>query len=69
VSLWISDGSSRLELVRKGEIVVDLPKAKAAMHGKKVIFELDLGAGDAEATAWGCDLTEKYVEINGRYTT
>lgn len=69
VSLWISDGSSRLELVRKGEIVVDLPKAKAAMHGKLVIFELDLGAGDAEATAWGCDLTEKYVEINGRYTT
>jgi glutamate N-acetyltransferase/amino-acid N-acetyltransferase len=69
VSLWISDGSSRLELVRKGEIVVDLPKAKAAMHGKRVIFELDLGAGDAAATAWGCDLTEKYVEINGRYTT
>ncbi len=69
VSLWISDGSSRLELVRKGEIVVDLPKAKAAMHGRKVIFELDLGAGDKEATAWGCDLTEKYVEINGRYTT
>ena len=69
VSLWISDGSSRLELVRKGEIVVDLPKAKAAMHGRKVIFELDLGAGDGEATAWGCDLTEKYVEINGRYTT
>ncbi len=69
VSLFISDGSSRLELVRKGEIVVELAKAKAAMHGKKVIFELDLGAGDAEATAWGCDLTEKYVEINGRYTT
>jgi glutamate N-acetyltransferase/amino-acid N-acetyltransferase len=39
------------------------------MHGKKVIFILDLAAGKAEATAWGCDLTEKYVEINGRYTT
>ena len=39
------------------------------MHGKRVIFELDLAAGDAEATAWGCDLTERYVEINGRYTT
>ncbi|HJK22388.1 MAG TPA: bifunctional ornithine acetyltransferase/N-acetylglutamate synthase, partial [Methanocorpusculum sp.] len=22
-----------------------------------------------EATAWGCDLTEQYVEINGKYTT
>jgi len=39
------------------------------MHGRKVIFILDLGAGEEEATAWGCDLTERYVEINGRYTT
>jgi glutamate N-acetyltransferase/amino-acid N-acetyltransferase len=39
------------------------------MHGKKVIFDLDLCNGEKEATAWGCDLTERYVEINGRYTT
>jgi glutamate N-acetyltransferase/amino-acid N-acetyltransferase len=39
------------------------------MRHREVRFELDLGAGKAEATAWGCDLTEKYVEINGRYTT
>jgi glutamate N-acetyltransferase/amino-acid N-acetyltransferase len=39
------------------------------MQGRKVIFELDLAAGSEKATAWGCDLTEKYVEINGRYTT
>ncbi|NMA10955.1 MAG: hypothetical protein GX932_08115, partial [Methanomicrobiales archaeon] len=25
--------------------------------------------GEGIATAWGCDLTEKYVEINGKYTT
>jgi glutamate N-acetyltransferase/amino-acid N-acetyltransferase len=49
--------------------VVDLAAEKKAMQGKKVIFELDLHAGDGTATAWGCDLTEKYVEINGRYTT
>jgi len=69
VSLWISDGTVRYSLVKKGEIVADLPQAKAAMHGRKVIFELDLAAGAEKATAWGCDLTEKYVEINGRYTT
>lgn len=69
VSLWIGDGTARHPLVKKGEIVADLPKAKAAMHGRKVIFELDLAAGTEKATAWGCDLTEKYVEINGRYTT
>jgi glutamate N-acetyltransferase/amino-acid N-acetyltransferase len=39
------------------------------MRSKKVIFILDLAAGKEKATAWGCDLTERYVEINGRYTT
>jgi len=69
VSLWISDGNVKYPLVKSGEIIADLKNAKMAMHGKKVIFILDLAAGKAEATAWGCDLTEKYVEINGRYTT
>ena len=69
VSLWISDGSGKFPLVKSGEIIADLKKAKDAMHGKKVIFILDLAAGKEEATAWGCDLTERYVEINGRYTT
>jgi len=69
VSLWISDENMRYPLVSSGEIIADLKKAKEAMHGKKVIFILDLGAGEEEATAWGCDLTERYVEINGRYTT
>ena len=69
VDLWISDGSRTLPLVREGTIVVDLAAAKQLMHGKKVIFLLDIHAGVGEATAWGCDLTEKYVEINGRYTT
>jgi len=69
ISLWISDGNIRHPLVKSGEIIADLTSAKEAMHGKKVIFTLDLAAGKEEATAWGCDLTERYVEINGRYTT
>jgi glutamate N-acetyltransferase/amino-acid N-acetyltransferase len=69
VSLWISDGSNKFPLVKSGEIIADLDAAKKSMHGKKVVFILDLAAGKAEASAWGCDLTERYVEINGRYTT
>jgi glutamate N-acetyltransferase / amino-acid N-acetyltransferase len=69
VSLWIGDGNNKFPLVKTGEIIADLDAAKKAMHGKRVIFILDLAAGKAEATAWGCDLTERYVEINGRYTT
>jgi glutamate N-acetyltransferase/amino-acid N-acetyltransferase len=56
-------------MVQEGVIVAELDRAKAAMAGKQVVFELDLAAGTGEAAAWGCDLTEKYVEINGRYTT
>ncbi|HII77347.1 MAG TPA: bifunctional ornithine acetyltransferase/N-acetylglutamate synthase [Methanolinea sp.] len=69
VNLWMGNGTESVPLVESGEIVVDLARAKALMKGKKVLFVLDLAAGDGEATAWGCDLTEKYVEINGRYTT
>jgi len=69
VSLWISDGTKKYPLVNSGEIIADLKMAKETMHGKKVIFILDLASGKEEATAWGCDLTERYVEINGRYTT
>jgi glutamate N-acetyltransferase/amino-acid N-acetyltransferase len=69
VSLFIGAGEERTPLLAKGKIVADLAKAGLAMKGKEVRFELDLGEGEKEATAWGCDLTEKYVEINGRYTT
>ncbi|HUK38871.1 MAG TPA: bifunctional glutamate N-acetyltransferase/amino-acid acetyltransferase ArgJ [Methanomicrobiales archaeon] len=69
VSLFIGPAGDRVPLVEDGRIVVDLAKAKRAMAGREVRFELELGRGKAEATAWGCDLTEKYVEINGRYTT
>lgn len=69
VSLKIGEGDAVFELVREGEIVVDLNQAKSAMAGKKVVFSLELTEGNSCATAWGCDLTEKYVEINGRYTT
>ncbi|MCQ1538813.1 bifunctional ornithine acetyltransferase/N-acetylglutamate synthase [Methanocalculus taiwanensis] len=69
LSLWIGGGGEKTPLVQKGEITADLAAAKAAMRGDTVIFSIDLDSGDAGATAWGCDLTEKYVEINGKYTT
>jgi glutamate N-acetyltransferase/amino-acid N-acetyltransferase len=69
LSLSIGEGKSRCPLVEHGEIVALTERAKQAMTGKTVVFNLDLHAGSGEATAWGCDLTEKYVEINGKYTT
>lgn len=69
LSLSIGEGERETLLVRKGEIVADLALAKAAMAGDHVVFTVTLESGAAQATGWGCDLTEKYVEINGKYTT
>jgi glutamate N-acetyltransferase/amino-acid N-acetyltransferase len=51
-----------------------LPFDKAAasdtLRGATEVFvRLDLGVGDARATAWGCDLSPEYVHINADYTT
>ncbi len=40
-----------------------------AMRGDKVTIEVELGAGEASATGWGCDLSAEYVSINADYHT
>ena len=40
-----------------------------SMSGTDVNLRLNLGLGDASATAWGCDLSEEYVTFNSAYTT
>jgi len=35
----------------------------------EIVVELQLGVGDARATAWGCDLSRDYVRINASYRT
>lgn len=39
------------------------------MKQDEVVIAIDLGVGDAAATAWGCDLTTDYVHINADYRT
>ncbi|MGD8863183.1 MAG: bifunctional glutamate N-acetyltransferase/amino-acid acetyltransferase ArgJ [Myxococcales bacterium] len=41
----------------------------STMEGEEVHIHVDLGLGDGEATAYGCDLTEDYIRINADYTT
>ena len=43
--------------------------AEEAMRGAEVSFVFDLGLGEGEATAWGCDLSEEYVRFNSEYST
>lgn len=41
----------------------------AIMKNPEVALTVNLGLGDGAATAWGCELTEAYVEFNSAYTT
>ena len=44
-------------------------KAKEILLEKEIDILVDLKSGDADAVAWGCDLTYDYVKINGDYRT
>lgn len=50
-------------------LVFDEDNAAKVLAEDEIIVDVDLHDGDAEATAWGCDLSYKYVEINGCYRT
>ena len=43
--------------------------AKDVLLQKEIEILVGLNDGDANATAWGCDLTYDYVKINGDYRT
>lgn len=43
--------------------------ASARMRAAEVVLGIDLGAGPGRAVAWTCDLSARYVEINGSYRT
>ncbi|MDO5392890.1 MAG: bifunctional glutamate N-acetyltransferase/amino-acid acetyltransferase ArgJ [Eubacteriales bacterium] len=42
-------------------------KASEVLSADEIYINIDLMQGDAEAKAWGCDLTYDYVKINGDY--
>jgi len=47
---------------------------KSRMKGRYLVDDIvkimiNLNYGESKATAWGCDLSKKYVEINSEYTT
>jgi glutamate N-acetyltransferase/amino-acid N-acetyltransferase len=48
---------------------VALNQVAEALGQPRITIEIDLGVGEAEATALGCDLTSEYVRINGEYST
>lgn len=50
-------------------VAFDSEETSDAMAGELLILTIDLHDGDAEAQAWGCDLSYDYVKINALYRT
>jgi glutamate N-acetyltransferase/amino-acid N-acetyltransferase len=66
LALWYN----ALQLVADGT-PLNYDEARAKLHAQQaeITVRLDLGAGDAEAVIWTCDLSHDYVSINGHYRT
>jgi glutamate N-acetyltransferase/amino-acid N-acetyltransferase len=45
----------------------DEPALRKELAGDPVQIRIDLGQGEAGATAYGCDLTHGYVDENAAY--
>ncbi|HCZ06712.1 MAG TPA: ornithine acetyltransferase [Thermotogae bacterium] len=76
---WFNPENASLEIGSNGEWVVlldrgtpvefDEASAKRLLSQNEIVISLKFLDGNGKARAWGCDLTERYVEINGRYRT
>jgi glutamate N-acetyltransferase / amino-acid N-acetyltransferase len=65
LAIWFGDIRVAVKGARDPEY--DEAKTSAYMKGDEITIRVDLGLGRGEATAWTCDLTKAYVEINGDY--
>ncbi len=56
-------------MARAGAVVPGYDEAPVVAHmkGREVHIAIDLGIGRGKATAWTCDLTHGYIDINGSY--
>jgi glutamate N-acetyltransferase/amino-acid N-acetyltransferase len=70
LDLFFESEAGRIKVAENGQgVPFDEEEAKKILSEKKIRIILDMKQGKEAAKAWGCDLTEKYVEINGRYRT
>ena len=68
VDLTIESAKGSVPLYRNGaKLDYDEEFATAVLSEKTVTAVCDMHAGDADATAWGCDLSYEYVKINADY--
>jgi glutamate N-acetyltransferase / amino-acid N-acetyltransferase len=65
----LSIGVGGVWMAREGTVVPGYDEAPVTAHmkGFEVEIAVDLGLGSGAGTAWTCDLTHGYIDINGSY--
>lgn len=70
IGVSFSSAAGTIEVCRDGAGVAFCEEqAKKILLEQEITILVDLHAGQAQASAWGCDLTYEYVKINGDYRT
>lgn len=68
VDLTFESKNGKIEIAKAGRGTnFDEEKATEILTAEAVTAICDMNMGDANATAWGCDLTHEYVSINADY--
>ena len=68
VDLFFESKAGKIQIIENGT-AVDYSEAEATkiLSETEVTAIADVKMGDKTATAWGCDLTHEYIEINADY--
>ncbi len=74
ITIKFSSSEKEVVIVSKGVVAAyegtdELEIAEAIMKEKNIKISIDLDLGDDDATAYGCDLSYEYIQINAEYST
>jgi glutamate N-acetyltransferase/amino-acid N-acetyltransferase len=65
LKIWIGG----VQLAKNGMKAPDYREEEIMPHmkGRSIVIRADVGVGKGRATVWTCDLTHRYIDINGSY--
>ena len=68
VTLFFESSAGKIKIIENG-VAVEYSEEKATeiLSQPEVTVAADSGEGQAQAAAWGCDLTHEYININADY--
>lgn len=68
VSVDLASNKGSIHVCENGSgVAFSEDEAKDVLSADEIYININLNQGNAEAKAWGCDLTYDYVKINGDY--